>query len=208
MDYKKVYQQIIFNAQSRGRVEGYKERHHIIPKSLGGTNKKSNLVNLTAREHFIAHMLLAKIYGGNQWAAIVRFKHGNKKSYFNSRLYEIAKKENAIVISNRCKGVPNPKASIKLKGRKNPWVSELMKGNTYGSVLKGEKNYMFGKTGDKHPSYGIKVTSESRILGFKKAGKATCSQKYKCSECDMTTTPGCMGKHQKFSGHVGKIRIL
>ena len=40
----------------------YYEKHHIIPKSIGGTNDISNLVYLTAREHFIAHWLLFKIY--------------------------------------------------------------------------------------------------------------------------------------------------
>ena len=40
----------------------YCETHHIIPKSEGGSNDKSNLVNLTAREHYIAHLLLWKIY--------------------------------------------------------------------------------------------------------------------------------------------------
>ena len=40
----------------------YCETHHILPKCLGGSNEEENLVNLTAREHFIAHMLLVKIY--------------------------------------------------------------------------------------------------------------------------------------------------
>ena len=47
----------------------YCERHHIIPKSIGGSNSSYNLVNLTAKEHFIAHRLLEKltcqIYGKN-----------------------------------------------------------------------------------------------------------------------------------------------
>ena len=39
---------------------GYTEKHHVIPKKLGGSNANSNLINLTAREHFIAHLLLYK----------------------------------------------------------------------------------------------------------------------------------------------------
>ena len=38
----------------------YKERHHIRPKCLGGTNDKNNLIDLYAKEHFIAHKLLAE----------------------------------------------------------------------------------------------------------------------------------------------------
>lgn len=56
MDYKEFIESI-----PRNRIiEGYSERHHIIPRCLGGTDDEDNLINLTAREHFIAHMLLAK----------------------------------------------------------------------------------------------------------------------------------------------------
>jgi hypothetical protein len=58
MDYKKVYNQIIERAKQRVTVKGYSEIHHIIPKSEGGTNDSENLVELTAREHFICHWLL------------------------------------------------------------------------------------------------------------------------------------------------------
>ena len=56
--YKEFIENIL---QTRGRFncEGYKERHHIIPKCMGGTNDKENLIDLYAREHFIAHRLLA-----------------------------------------------------------------------------------------------------------------------------------------------------
>lgn len=43
-------------------VEGYSELHHILPRSLGGDDTKQNLVRLTAREHFICHLLLVRIH--------------------------------------------------------------------------------------------------------------------------------------------------
>lgn len=55
--YTKWYFSIIDRAKSRCLV-GYKERHHIIPRSLGGSNDVRNLVELTAKEHYIAHLLL------------------------------------------------------------------------------------------------------------------------------------------------------
>ena len=42
----------------------YYESHHIIPKSIGGSDINSNLVLLTYREHIIAHYLLIKIVEG------------------------------------------------------------------------------------------------------------------------------------------------
>lgn len=69
MNCQTVYDNLIINAQNRPVPDGYTERHHIIPRSLGGSDDQGNIVHLTAREHFIAHLLLAKIYGGPMIAA-------------------------------------------------------------------------------------------------------------------------------------------
>lgn len=97
--YMRIYKALIEKAQIRATVDGYKERHHIVPKSLGGSDDKSNLAELTAREHFVAHCLLARIHGGTQWFSVLQFKGANK-AYFNSRLYETAR----LTISNMQKG--------------------------------------------------------------------------------------------------------
>ena len=58
-----TYEEFIQNIlNSRGRFncdDEYHERHHIVPKCLGGTNDEENLIDLFAREHFEAHRLLA-----------------------------------------------------------------------------------------------------------------------------------------------------
>lgn len=104
MNYQKVYGDLIAKCQSRQSIDDYKERHHITPKSMGGSNDPSNLVDLTAREHFVAHFLLAKLHGGNQWSSIKRMR-GNDDFYINSRLYEVARREIAKATSLRFKGV-------------------------------------------------------------------------------------------------------
>jgi len=58
--YTKWYYQIIESAQNR-TITGYTEKHHIIPRSLNGPDDAKNIVPLTAREHFICHMLLPKM---------------------------------------------------------------------------------------------------------------------------------------------------
>lgn len=97
MNHQAHYDLLIKKAITRKIPDGYVEKHHIIPKCLGGSNDKSNIVVLTGREHFIAHMLLAKIHGGGLWQAskmMMKFSKKNKqKRYVNSKLYEIAKKE-------------------------------------------------------------------------------------------------------------------
>jgi hypothetical protein len=67
MNYQKIYQNIISNAQTRLTDDNtYYEIHHIVPKCMGGINEPVNLVKLTYREHFIVHWMLTRIYDGNK----------------------------------------------------------------------------------------------------------------------------------------------
>ena len=85
---------------TRGRFacgDEYHERHHITPKCMGGTNDNENLIDLFAREHYIAHLLLAKIYNTYGMYAAVIYMHtgrfNNRKFKFNSRLYQKIREE-------------------------------------------------------------------------------------------------------------------
>lgn len=62
MDYLKIYNKIIERSKNRTDINGYFEIHHIIPRSLGGTDTENNLTKLTLKEHYICHMLLVDIY--------------------------------------------------------------------------------------------------------------------------------------------------
>ena len=64
MDYLKIYNQIVDRGENR-KLDGYKEKHHIVPRCMGGDNSAGNIVELTAREHFLCHMLLCEIYPKN-----------------------------------------------------------------------------------------------------------------------------------------------
>ena len=63
--YTITYFSIIENAKLRvlPKTE-YKETHHIVPRSLGGSNERDNLVDLTYREHRVCHKLLVKMTNG------------------------------------------------------------------------------------------------------------------------------------------------
>lgn len=62
MNYRKIYDSIIDRARVRLEIVGYYESHHILPTCCGGCDSEDNLVKLTAREHFLCHWLLYKIY--------------------------------------------------------------------------------------------------------------------------------------------------
>jgi hypothetical protein len=99
--YTKWYNSIIYSAKSRTAI-GYLEKHHIIPKSLGGPNSKDNLVKLTAREHFICHWLLTKMTTGQNkmkmCMALVSMRASHKhhqryKTKLTSRVYDTIKSQ-------------------------------------------------------------------------------------------------------------------
>jgi len=62
MNYYKIYQSLVERGKNRSLGEAYKETHHIIPRCMGGSDDKDNLVDLTPEEHFLVHQLLVKIY--------------------------------------------------------------------------------------------------------------------------------------------------
>lgn len=71
MNYQKIHNDITSRGASRKKLKRgtagymYYEKHHIIPRCMGGTNDETNLTLLTAEEHWIVHLLLARIYPGN-----------------------------------------------------------------------------------------------------------------------------------------------
>ena len=99
--YTTWYNNIITQAQLRSLpINVYFEKHHIIPKSMGGNNAKDNLVGLTAREHFICHWLLTKMTTGEAkhkmiyaaWS-MVRKGRGQERYKMTSRTYESLRKQ-------------------------------------------------------------------------------------------------------------------
>ena len=98
--YTVMYYKIIHNANSRFiSPSTYTEKHHIIPKSLGGGNNSENLITLTAREHFICHWLLTKLVDGDartKMAYACRMMMSTKTAHQNrhvsaSKVYETLK---------------------------------------------------------------------------------------------------------------------
>ena len=149
MNYQRIYNQIIEQAKTR-QLEGYKEKHHVIPKCLGGSNDKSNLVELTAREHFICHRLLCEIYPNNDkllyalWLmAIGKQKPKSLEEFkLSSRVYETIK----LSFINKITGKSKPSN----KGRKVTWGDKISKGLKGKPKPKGFGNKTKGKAKTKN----------------------------------------------------------
>jgi hypothetical protein len=89
VNYAAHYDRLIERAILRGKPPGYSERHHIVPRCVGGGNEPGNIVRLTPEEHFVAHQLLLKIFPGHKeliWSAI-QMTGGNQKQRRSNKLY-------------------------------------------------------------------------------------------------------------------------
>ena len=101
------YQRFIDSLRNQ-RIEGVCEVHHILPVSMGGTNDKDNLIQLTPRQHYIAHWMLWKAYGGKMAQAFYFMNNLNKVRRIGGRTYEKLKAETKVELSKQFSGAGNP----------------------------------------------------------------------------------------------------
>lgn len=139
MNYNQTYNDLIEKSRSNTPM-GYSEVHHIIPRCMGGGNDKDNLVRMSARAHFVAHLLLAKMYGGKLIIAAFRMSCDGKHA---SRTYEWLRRKNSAEVSKNMKG--NTYGRF-LKGKMPPERAECMRTPEARAklslALRGNKNWM------------------------------------------------------------------
>jgi hypothetical protein len=169
--YNRWYNNIIDRAKLR-TLTSYKEVHHIVPRALGGNDDNLNLVDLTAREHFICHWLLVKIHTGEARSKMINAMYMMRaegpyqqryKSKITSRVYEKLRIEYAAYISKRNTGRKQPpeekERQIKaMTGRTRAPFSEEWRAKL-SAAKKGENNNR----------YGIEVLEETRKKMSEKA---------------------------------------
>lgn len=192
MDYRRIYQRLVeFRKCNPLGPEIYGETHHIIPTSLGGTDEQKNLVKLSAREHYICHLLLTRFYPVGRverykmvtaFLMMLNCRSGHQKRFISNRLYEKLKLEFAQTRSQESKGEKNTSFGTKWisndaerLSRKVPVESELPDGWFAGRVIDWDKYFdrklnpvvkaQWG--GPRPPSYsmrGKKHSEESKKL--------------------------------------------
>jgi hypothetical protein len=120
------------NNYKHKEIDGFYEIHHIIPRSLGGTDDASNLIKLTARQHFIAHMMLNKIFKGN---SAIKMHHAvwcmantNKNIKVTSKIYESLRNKRVKLLSATLRGKNNPMYGKKLTEEHKKRISDKLKG--------------------------------------------------------------------------------
>ena len=177
--YEKYYNTIIEYRKKHPIITGYFETHHIQPKSLGGLDNKQNLIDLTGREHFIAHLLLKKImqirYGINSpeyksmTYALWQMANTRLQKHITSRQYEWLRIEFSRMQHDRFLGSNNPRFGKEVKQSARDKISKANKGKL--TWMKGKSHTEEAKAqmiehhadvaGENNPMYGKKHSIES-----------------------------------------------
>lgn len=169
--YSKMYYKIIKYYRENPLTEGYFERHHIIPKSLGGSNDQSNIVVLTAKAHFVCHHLLTKMTSGQDKIKMVhafwRMIHAPQHSQpITAKVYQVIKEQRAKTLSKEMLGKNNrfygKKHSVNSKKLMSQRAKERVEkyGAPKGGWKVGNKPWNFGLNKDTNLS--VKKISESK----------------------------------------------
>jgi hypothetical protein len=155
MNYEALYKKLVDKAQNRSLDSSiYVEKHHIVPKCMGGSNAKDNLVYLTAREHFLAHRLLVRIYPTVKgvWYALIAM---GRIVEFKSKIFE-SERLRAYEMRRGFKYSEESKLKMSLakKGKaSNSPETQFKPGLTSWNV---------GKFGEEHHLFGSKRTEATR----------------------------------------------
>lgn len=230
MNYKRIHDSIINNAKSldRSKKNGSYEMHHIIMRSVGGTDDPNNLVLLTPKEHFIIHYLLWKMHPNirEYRDPIFMFKHKGAK---NSRLYEAARlshilmmKENnpSLHLSDASKTAKSKKLKSYVKTeehRKKISISNKGNKSRQGAILEDASKKKISESVKKwHEEVGVSEETKEKLrlasLGrkhddttIKKCVEAAIKrQKYMCPCCSNFFDGGNLKKHMNSRGFTEK----
>lgn len=165
MDYQKIYYNIVRRGQER-KLEGYSEKHHIVPRCMGGTDDEINLVSLTPEEHYLCHLLLVKIYPNNirLVKAAMFMTSSNESVKRNNKAYGWLKRQYSESIKGNSN--PNYNGEARKKYIAKHGIPEVSKNYI---TEEWRKNISKRMTGNKNPIAGVKPWNHPRATDYSKS---------------------------------------
>jgi hypothetical protein len=188
MNYIKHYDLLIIRGINR-KILGYSENHHIIPKCIGGTDDKNNLVLLTAEEHFLAHVLLIKIYPNEDGLVVAVSKMcqgrlGSRKR----KLYGWLKERFSKIQSSRMTGKGNTQYGTM-------WINNGLESKKINNKSIIPTGWIKGR---------IILKGKSRDKFYCKCGNIKYYRAINCKKC----TPPSIVKRKILDGDVDNLIML
>lgn len=195
-------------SRSQRKISAEIERHHILPKSLGGSNAKENIVVLSYREHYIAHLLLYKSFGGKMAHAFKLMSILNTGCKLSSRQFKEIKEESSKAVKSWMTGRPvsnstREKLSAVRKGVPHSTetkvkISEGHKGKPKSKEARIKMSEAL--SGEKHPNWNKHLSKETRLkISKSKTGKPL-SEDHKISVSKTLTSGVYITPFGRFEG--------
>lgn len=188
MNYQAIYDRLIERSRNR-TINGYSERHHILPRCLGGGDEEANIAVLTAEEHYLAHQLLVRLYPGDLGIlsaahVMTTTRHAGRSA---NKLYGWLRRRMAVAQT----GLKRPpsvgqKIAARLRGRTlPPEVIAKMKISMKGKIRSAEtrKRMSAGQKGIKRSPEAVAKNAAAR-RGSKQSSEtvakriASCQARY------------------------------
>lgn len=165
--YSQIYYNIISNAKSRN-LDGYTEKHHIVPKSLGGTDDANNLAILTAKEHYICHLLLPKMTEGVHYQKMIyAFTIMSGRKIYGSRKYAFYKEEYAKINSQLRSGEGNGMWGVDRSGNKNTFYGKKHSAESLKKMSENRKGHSWNKGIPKSAEHKKKISDMRKRVSAK-----------------------------------------
>ena len=192
--YRRWHDAIVERARTRERLEGYVERHHVIPRCLGGGNEPENIVVLTLREHYMVHLLLTKMTKRRDRSkmchALWRMCNGHQGKLLNSRQYEFVRNRYRKNIN----GKGNPMWGYKFSVESKEKISRAIRGDKHTRPWLGRKHTKESRRkiseNNGRPWLGKHRSLETREK-ISRSQKGSSKPKTKwCKNCDRWFEPG------------------
>lgn len=184
MNYKKHYENLILKAKSRV-LDSYKEKHHVIPRCLGGNDDTDNIVELLPEEHYIAHLLLVKMYPDESKLIYAANMMANR----NNKSYGWIKRKFAIQNSIDHKGM---KHTEETRNKMKKAIEDRWKNNKEG--FSKEQRRRAARPKNKKNGY-YKPKSKKHAENIAAAAKKR--PKYPCDMCGKLITKANIENHRK-----------
>jgi hypothetical protein len=212
MNYLNIYNQLMMKRMKTPSTAEYTERHHVVPKCMGGDDSPDNLVVLSAKEHYVAHHLLYKHYKttklAHAWFMMLRCDP-NQKRVFTAKQHEAATNAHRKVLSETMKGEGNHfygkthtdetkkkiseanKGRVKSEAEISNWVAKVAsktKSPEHRAKI-GRKGMVMLQNVDTLEIVRVPKDDERvQSVDWVNPRKLTPEKKYKCDYCDIETT--------------------